>query len=230
MSYIRNTLVACFLESGERLFIFCQNDPVSFHKIKEGWAFLAAVGQQEENWAPGTGIHSRWCSVLGIDWQEGTAWDCVAWENGKQKTRRALNAPCHEELQDFVRGDSYPDVTAKVQCGNCDCSWRRFLTGPLKSVGFGCLLQRSQVTTICLQNFGLPNHSSVRWDQLLFSPRWTFHMEFITSQILQKYGDAGDQDNFFLLGFLIHFCSIFTAVLILHMWCSAVLGAFRNNF
>lgn len=141
-----------------------------------------------------------------------------------------MNAPCHEELQDFVQGDSSPDVTAKFQCGNCSCNWMRFLPGPLKSVGFGCSLWCSQIITICLQNFGLSNHSSVHWDQLSFSPRRRFPIEFITSQTLQKYTAAGHHDHFFLLCFLMHFSSMLTAVLISYTWLFVLLGAFRNNF
>lgn len=37
------------------LLMFCPHDPVSFHEIKEGRAFLAAVGQRGENGAPGIG-------------------------------------------------------------------------------------------------------------------------------------------------------------------------------
>lgn len=119
-SSITNTLVAVFQRG---LFVFCQNDPISFHKIERGWAFLAAVGQQGENSAPGIGINSCWCSTLRTDWQEGTAGLCVVWENEEWKTRRALNAPGHEELQDFVQGDSRLHVMATFQCGNCTCSW-----------------------------------------------------------------------------------------------------------
>lgn len=47
------------------MFIFCQSDPVSFHKIKEVWAFLAAVGQREENRAPGIGVNSLYSELIG---------------------------------------------------------------------------------------------------------------------------------------------------------------------
>lgn len=54
-----------FWGGGEHLFIFCQSDPVSFHKIKEVWAFLAAVGPREENRAPGIGINSLYSELIG---------------------------------------------------------------------------------------------------------------------------------------------------------------------
>lgn len=58
-------------------------------------------------------------------------------------------------------------------------------------------VQYSQVIAVCLQNFGLLNHSSVHWEQLSFSPLRKFLMAFITSQTLQKYVDAGDWRLFF---------------------------------
>lgn len=110
-----------------------------------------------------------------------------------------------------MQGDSHPDVTAIVQCGNCSCNWMRLSVGPLKSVGFGCSLPCSQVITKSLQNVGVPNRSSICWDQLLFFPRRMFLLELLTSQTLHK-------TIFLLLAFLIPFPSTFTAVLVSRTW------------
>lgn len=119
--------------------------------------------------------------------------------------------------------------------GNCNCSWMRFLPGLLKRVGFGCSVQsghcrlpskfwssKSQLSSLGAAiiltsekvSYGIyhkPNIAEVCWC-------WRLKTFFFF------FGD------FFslTLGFLRHFCSIFTVVLISHMWLFA-LRAFRNN-